>query len=372
MQTTGQKLAKAAQGFGAHLAGNGSQFMRQEMMDRELLDEERKQAVVDDIAMSMQILGTSKNPRDDLIRLYANRNENIQRLNGDNTDTKETLVALTGTDEEAMAEMQEIAAAGQFLQAKGLLPQAQRDDYKGTPLIVERDGKQFAAHTVQRADGSYDIEYKAIDGMVVDRKGQSAEDRVEERREGKRAEGDEEVITDVNKTVAVGDVTDAREAKKQAKVNAGKYNVWRTGVTGYLGLLEDSGSGPFKGLSPALTASQQKVDGAKAIMAPVLKALFRESGEGTFTKDDQEILLNMLPDRGTHPEAAAAMIQAVDNMIRAKMAIGAGEPVPDYMGTGSGEAPPADDVAVPYDEGTIIQDASGKQLIMRGGEWQPM
>jgi hypothetical protein len=54
-------------------------------------------------------------------------------------------------------------------------------------------------------------------------------------------------------------------------------------------------------------------------MAPVLKQLFRSSGEGTFTDKDQDLLMEMLPTRKDKPEARAAKLANIDAIVRAKL-----------------------------------------------------
>ena len=48
--------------------------------------------------------------------------------------------------------------------------------------------------------------------------------------------------------------------------------------------MEKTATGPIVWLVPALTTEQQTADGAVAIMAPVLKQMFRASGEGVDRK----------------------------------------------------------------------------------------
>jgi hypothetical protein len=81
-------------------------------------------------------------------------------------------------------------------------------------------------------------------------------------------------------------------------------------------------TGPAYGLLPALTSAQKTAEGARAAMAPVLKTLFRESGEGTFTKDDQEILMAMLPDRYDDPDTIKNKVAMVNALVMSKLGIG--------------------------------------------------
>lgn len=83
-------------------------------------------------------------------------------------------------------------------------------------------------------------------------------------------------------------------------------------------------TGPGVGLIPAITENSQTAEAAIASMAPILKEVFRVSGEGVFTDKDQELLLRMIPDRGIHPEARKAILSNIDAIIRSK--IGVDEP----------------------------------------------
>ena len=84
-------------------------------------------------------------------------------------------------------------------------------------------------------------------------------------------------------------------------------------------------TGPIVGLLPAYTENQQIAEGAVAAMAPILKQLFRSAGEGVFTDKDQALLLDMAPKRTDRPGAAAAKIQAIKDIVAAKL--GATTPV---------------------------------------------
>jgi len=121
-------------------------------------------------------------------------------------------------------------------------------------------------------------------------------------------------------------VTTAKETAKSgvdqavtAKGNSVAMNVYETGMNNLLKALGDTTTGPVAGRIPAVTASQQIAEGAQAAMAPILKQMFRDAGEGTFTDRDQEMLIQMLPTREDHPEAAKAKIQGIDAIVRAKL-----------------------------------------------------
>jgi hypothetical protein len=84
--------------------------------------------------------------------------------------------------------------------------------------------------------------------------------------------------------------------------------------------MDEAYTGTFAGLMPALTQKSRVADGAIAAMAPVLKAMFRSSGEGTFTDKDQELLVAMIPTRRDDEESRAAKLRNIDAIVRAKLA----------------------------------------------------
>jgi hypothetical protein len=105
--------------------------------------------------------------------------------------------------------------------------------------------------------------------------------------------------------------------------NPRAYETFKTGMANIESTLANTVTGPVMGRSPAFTAAQQTAEGAEAIMAPVLKTLFRESGEGTFTKDDQAVLMAMLPTRKDHAESRASKIAMIDAIVKAKLGMAA-------------------------------------------------
>lgn len=124
-------------------------------------------------------------------------------------------------------------------------------------------------------------------------------------------------------------VTAAKEAAKASVEQAGAerdnqtaWNVYQSGIESLSSALGGTETGPFVGLVPAITANQQIAEGAVSVMAPVLKQMFRSSGEGTFTDKDQELLLRMIPTRSDLPEARQAKLAGIDAIVRAKLNIG--------------------------------------------------
>ena len=76
-----------------------------------------------------------------------------------------------------------------------------------------------------------------------------------------------------------------------------------------------------------------------AAMAPVLKQLFRVSGEGVFTDRDQALLLDMVPKRTDLPAAREAKIANIDAIVRAKLGMPSERTTPENR-VPRKEAPP--------------------------------
>jgi hypothetical protein len=115
---------------------------------------------------------------------------------------------------------------------------------------------------------------------------------------------------------AEGKITGARAGKAPTA-----YAAYQAGIGSLEKAMSGTSTGPVAGRIPAVTAGQQIAEGAEATMAPILKQLFRDSGEGTFTDADQALLMKMVPTRKDHAEARKAKISMIDEIVRAKLAI---------------------------------------------------
>lgn len=100
------------------------------------------------------------------------------------------------------------------------------------------------------------------------------------------------------------------------------YAAYQASVKNLESAMSGTATGPIAGRMPAVTAAQQTAEGAQATMAPILKQLFRNAGEGTFTDQDQELLMRMVPTRTDHPEARKAKLAMIDEVVRAKLGMG--------------------------------------------------
>ena len=75
--------------------------------------------------------------------------------------------------------------------------------------------------------------------------------------------------------------------------NEKALNVYESAVSGLTSALAGTVTGPVVGYLPALTSDAQLADAAVAMMAPVLKQIFRAAGEGSFSDGDQKLLIDM-------------------------------------------------------------------------------
>lgn len=159
-------------------------------------------------------------------------------------------------------------------------------------------------------------------------------------------------------------------AKNQAKIEADErvktrsdqaaWEVYNSSMSNLAAAMGQTKTGPVIGFLPAITANAQIAEGSVAVMAPVLKQMFRTAGEGTFTDKDQELLIKMVPTRTDHPEARIAKIKAIDTVVRAKLGVaqetgGMKEEIP--------EAPA-------YTEGQTAIGPGGQKIIYRNGRWE--
>jgi len=151
-----------------------------------------------------------------------------------------------------------------------------------------------------------------------------------------------------SQTAAAGRATTERgqDLTYQAALekNAGKNNpqaAWSTYSTAINQYKRDLGEtwylGPIYSMGPDVTPAQRTAAGSYANMAPVLKDVFRQAGEGTFTKDDQQVLLNMLPTRTDSPGTRKAKFENIDAIVRSKLGVNGqqgGTPTPGAVEDG--------------------------------------
>lgn len=120
-------------------------------------------------------------------------------------------------------------------------------------------------------------------------------------------------------TLAEQQAKNQAERQKIQQQNQTAFQVYTQARNNLQSAMAGTATGPLAGRLPAVTAAAQIAEGAGATMAPVLKQLFREAGEGTFTEGDQKLLTDMLPKRTDHPEVVTAKLEMIDRIIAAKL-----------------------------------------------------
>lgn len=107
--------------------------------------------------------------------------------------------------------------------------------------------------------------------------------------------------------------------KSLANSNEKALKVYNVGMKSLATSLEATETGIIVGSILPLTVKAQSAEGAIAIMAPLLKKMFRTAGEGIFTDKDQELLMKMIPTRSDKPGAIKFKLRALDAIIRVKL-----------------------------------------------------
>lgn len=150
-----------------------------------------------------------------------------------------------------------------------------------------------------------------------------------------------------------------RAAAEQAATRAGAqidnartYNTFVTAMKALESSLSATQTDPITGRLPAATAAAQTAEGAAAAMAPVLKQLFRSSGEGVFTDRDQALLMAMIPTREDLPAARAAKIKMINDLVAAKLGMDASQSAAGAEQTATGP--------------------NGEKLVLRNSQWVPL
>ena len=127
------------------------------------------------------------------------------------------------------------------------------------------------------------------------------------------------------------------ELKKaqEAEVNKRAYDTFNIAIKNIESSMADTATNPLVGAFPAVTPEAQTAESSVSTMAPILKQLFRSSGEGVFTDKDQQLLLDMVPTRSDYGAARQNKINMIQQVVRSKL----GLPVQDYTGFGEEQTP---------------------------------
>lgn len=138
---------------------------------------------------------------------------------------------------------------------------------------------------------------------------------------GAQEQGRQDVRLKTEPTIQAEIIKAENKANQVIQTNKNKvaYKTFNMALTSYGKALKNTTTGYFAGRLPAVTASQQIADGAKAVMLPILKQIFRTAGEGIFTDKDQEALELMLPTRKDLPETGVAKLNLVNQTVALKM-----------------------------------------------------
>lgn len=133
-------IARALQGFGAGVAGQGQQFLQG-------IDDQRKQALLQDAFSVQQALQEGRTPQ--ARELLLSRLDNINRLGGDPSDTQGLLSKIDSGD--IRGAFQDVSTVVEFAQAEGLLKTPATD--KGTSLVqnIEATGLKRGTPEFERA-----------------------------------------------------------------------------------------------------------------------------------------------------------------------------------------------------------------------------
>ncbi len=185
-------------------------------------------------------------------------------------------------------------------------------------------GMAVGAGISPRATGSANITVATTPGLTDAVAG--SESTIEGAKAGAAETAKLEAQRDLKPEVdaAVRDAVLAVEAKADAtakqRANDLAWETYSVGMQDLINALAGTNvSGPWLGWTPSLTANDQVADGMVAIMAPLMKAAFRQSGEGTFTDRDQQLLTEMLPTRSDSKEARVRKSVNLDKVMRAKL-----------------------------------------------------
>mgnify|MGYP000583776319 CR=1 FL=1 len=153
----------------------------------------------------------------------------------------------------------------------------------------------------------------------------------------------------------------ASDIASQNKSNEAALEVYEIGVKQLADSLGKTTQGPIASIFTSLTDEARAADGAVSIMLPVLKAMFRSSGEGTFTDKDQELLEAMLPTRKDNPKTAQSKLLMVDAVVQAKLR--------QRNANQSNSQPQQPQQQI--QEGQTATNAQGQKIILQNGQWVP-
>jgi len=219
-----------------------------------------------------------------------------------------------------------------FLQSSGVLPrqqvsvsQIERDKLieqaKGDHESIETMAAKVALGIAPRASISAQeriAEDPSLAGKVAKSQSNITGSK-EEARLNAQLKLEPEIATAVD--TAKRAVKDAADQAAKERTNQGALNVYEVGIRNLAGALGRTTTGPIASVFTSLTDSARTAEGARAIMLPILKQMFRTAGEGTFTDKDQELLEAMLPTRQDRTASIKSKLTMLDAAVRAKLGV---------------------------------------------------
>lgn len=288
---------------------------------------------------------------EDPVQVIQDRIQMVESQGGDASDTRRELQAAQADPEGYRQQVSSIYAMS-FPNEYNAFRAATGQDSSATPAEIRAFEAKAKAAGLEPGTPEYQQAAK-IDLGMVPRAGMSAEERIaldpergeavasQSGREAAESErGKLEVQADLKPKVeaavdrAKAEVAQAVKVEGEQRSNARTLAIYDSAMSNLANALSETTTAPGVGWVPAMTANAQIAEGAQAVMAPILKSMFRTAGEGTFTDQDQKMLMDMIPTRSDLPEARAAKIQAIDAVVRAKLgASQSEEPAPAESGS---------------------------------------
>lgn len=186
--------------------------------------------------------------------------------------------------------------------------------------------RKYAVEFFKKQLGTVPAEQQAFENLIADmspddqEKARRIKAGLDPRAGSQFALGLEELFARAAAQAGGSEAGKSEQEKKALQVQNDKtWKIWQTAISSLEESLGNTATGRVVGLLPAITSNQQIADQSIAIMAPVLKNIFRESGEGVFTDKDQQILIDMIPDRGANPDTVAYAIKMINDIVAAKL-----------------------------------------------------
>jgi hypothetical protein len=320
-------------------ARNSTDFMRLQALDPERasksleafqnLSKERKKAYFEDMVIGRSLL--EANDIAGFGKLIKDRLSNLKRLGSeDTTGTEMTIDRFNQGDIQGI--MQGLNAGINAGRQLGYIgggdtgKTAGQREWEDLTAGLSKNEQQLAKRIKlgldPRAMGSASqtiSQDQALTNQVA-----ASEAAIEGAKEGAKLKEQFKLKPDIAYAVglATGAATLASKATEEGRSNSKAMNVYEIGINSLADAFGNTDTGPIMGRLPALTSSAQNADGAIAMMGPLLKQVFREAGEGTFTEGDQKQLNDMLPKRSDTPETVQWKIEAITNLINAKLSSG--------------------------------------------------